>query len=91
MKNFIDKGGDINKLYYGKVGIQHVDILDKIPDLIEPEYLPAFRFIKYFVEHFETLLKSIIVLDIPPFNITFRLIRNNLGKINFNKLFEQKK
>ncbi|MFH1439169.1 MAG: tyrosine/phenylalanine carboxypeptidase domain-containing protein [Candidatus Woesearchaeota archaeon] len=91
VKKFIEEGKDINKLYYGKVGVQHVDLLDKIPDLIEPEYLPAFRYLKYFVEHFEDLLRSIIVLDIPPFNITYRLIKNNLGKINFNKLFNGNK
>lgn len=41
IKNYIKRGGNITKLYYGKVGLPQVKILDKIPGLVEPKYLPG--------------------------------------------------
>ena len=69
LKKFISNGGDLTKLYYGKIGVQHVNLMEKIPGLIEPELLPAFRYTRFLIVHFSDILKSIIILDIPPFNI----------------------
>ncbi|MBT4824462.1 DUF1704 domain-containing protein [Candidatus Woesearchaeota archaeon] len=91
VKRYTEAGNDLQKLYYGKVGIQHVEMLDKIPGLVEPELLPTFRYLRYFIEHFEGLLKSVILLDIPPFNLTFRLIKNNIKGLSLRKMFNGKK
>ena len=91
VKKYIEDGGDIQKLYYGKVGIQHVELLGKIDDLVEPKLLPAFRYLRYFIEHFEGLLKSVIILDFPPFNITFRFIKKKFGNGNIKKWFNGEK
>lgn len=69
VKDFIKKGGDLNKLYYGKMGLQHIDIVPSIPGVIDPMYLPAIRYFKYFVEHFSNLFKSIVFFDVFPFSI----------------------
>ena len=39
VKNYLKKGS-ITKLYYGKVGLNQVRLLDRIPGLAEPKYLP---------------------------------------------------
>jgi uncharacterized protein (TIGR02421 family) len=90
VKKFIEDGGDIQKLYYGKIGIQHVDMLKRIDDLVEPKLLPAFRYLRYFIEHFEGLLKGVIILDFPPFNITFRFIKKKFGNGNIKRWFNGK-
>ncbi|MBT4541153.1 DUF1704 domain-containing protein [Candidatus Woesearchaeota archaeon] len=91
VKQFVEDGGKLEKLYYGKVGIQHVDIIDKIPGLVEPKLLPTFRYLRYFIDHFEGLLKSVIVLNFPPFNFTFKYIKNKFGNGNIKKWFNGKK
>ena len=40
VKDFISKGGTINDLYYGKIGIEHVPLIKKINGLSRPVYLP---------------------------------------------------
>ncbi len=60
VKKYMEDGGDISKLYYGKVGIQHVEILDKIPDLIEPGILPPFRYMKFFMESVGSFVRNLV-------------------------------
>lgn len=36
VKEFIENGGDIKKLYYGRIGIEHVPLLKDIPNLKKP-------------------------------------------------------
>jgi uncharacterized protein (TIGR02421 family) len=59
IKNYIKSSGDINNLYYGKIGLEHIKLLNDIPDLIQPNLLPMFRYIKYFKGHFSDLLNNI--------------------------------
>jgi len=63
IKDFVENGGDINKLYYGKIGIDDIDKLDSIPGLINPKVLPMFRYMKYFSEHFDNALESLAFRD----------------------------
>lgn len=39
VKKYIQEGGTINKLYYGRIGIEHVPLLDDIPGLKKPSVL----------------------------------------------------
>jgi len=43
IKKYLEKGGDLNKLYYGKINLDHVNSLGKIEDLKEPLYYPNFN------------------------------------------------
>lgn len=54
---FILKGGDVKKLYYGKIGVDDVKTLAKIPNLVAPRYLPDF------VKDFPTRVKQIFTLQ----------------------------
>jgi len=40
LKEYAKKGGDFMPLYYGKVGLQHIPLLKKIPWLVPPKYSP---------------------------------------------------
>lgn len=40
VKEFIDNGGSINDLYYGKIDIEHLHMLGEIPGINRPKYLP---------------------------------------------------
>ena len=42
VNEFIRKKGDITKLYYGKIGIEHVKLLPKIKGLKKPKFVPKF-------------------------------------------------
>jgi len=42
VKEYIKNKGDIVKLYYGKIGIEHVKLLDKIKGLKKPKFVPKF-------------------------------------------------
>ncbi len=66
LKDYIDKGGDLSKLYYGKIGLKHIDLLDKIPGLINPAFLPVFRHINYLIHHFSSLMRSLILFPLTP-------------------------
>ncbi len=66
VKEYIKKGGDVDKLYYGKVGVQHTALLDKIPGLIHPYYLPMFRYMRYFMGHFSKIFASIVIIGLTP-------------------------
>lgn len=39
VKKYLEDGGDINKLYYGKIGVEHIPLLKDIPGLKKPVYL----------------------------------------------------
>ncbi len=76
LKDFISEGGDINKLYYGKIGLEHIHILEKIPGLINPAFLPVFRHVNYLMHHFSSLLRTMILFPLTP----LRTINNKLYK-----------
>ncbi|NQU79815.1 DUF1704 domain-containing protein [Candidatus Woesearchaeota archaeon] len=40
VKDFISNGGNINDLYIGKVGIEHLDMLKDVSGISRPRYLP---------------------------------------------------
>jgi hypothetical protein len=63
VKEYARKGGNMNRLYYGKVGIEHIPLLSEIPDLINPHFLPMFRYMKYFRGHFSNLMDRIVFKD----------------------------
>ncbi|MGM5482929.1 MAG: tyrosine/phenylalanine carboxypeptidase domain-containing protein, partial [Nanobdellota archaeon] len=74
LKDYIKHGGNLSKLYYGKIGLQHIELLDNIPGLINPAFLPAFRHINYLVHHFSSLMKTLILFPLTP----LRTINSNL-------------
>lgn len=39
VKNYIAKHKNTDKLYYGKIGIEHIPLLDKIEGVVEPRFL----------------------------------------------------
>ncbi|MBI5390180.1 DUF1704 domain-containing protein [Candidatus Woesearchaeota archaeon] len=39
VKSYVEEGGALRDLYYGKIGIQHIPLLKKLP-LVEPVHLP---------------------------------------------------
>ncbi len=39
VKNFVRKGGNINDLYYGKIGVDDIELIKKL-ELVYPEFLP---------------------------------------------------
>lgn len=39
VKKYLEEGGDIDKLYYGKIGVEHIPLLKDIPWLKKPVYL----------------------------------------------------
>ncbi len=59
LKSFIKNGGNINKLYYGKIGIQHIGVIKNIPGLIDPSILPIFRHVNYVSEHISKVIRMI--------------------------------
>ncbi len=81
VKSFVEKGGDISKLYYGKVGIDDVPDLDKIPGLIHPMYLPFFRYFQFLIEFINELVKFNIKVFLKP-------VLYPLDIRNYKKLFD---
>jgi len=63
LKRYLKKGGSLNKLYYGRIGIQHVGLIDRIPGLVNPSYLPMVRYLRYLVDHFSSLFRTLIFLE----------------------------
>ncbi len=63
LKKFVAGGGRIYKLYYGKIGLQHIELLDKIPNLVNPFFLPMFRYVKFFSGHFSSIIKRMALMD----------------------------
>lgn len=42
VKDFVEKGGDLKELYYGKYNLDDLDLIKKVPYLQEPFILPRF-------------------------------------------------
>lgn len=42
VKDFVEKGGDLKELYYGKYNLDDLDLIKKVPYLQEPFILPKF-------------------------------------------------
>ena len=76
LKDYIRDGGDLNKLYYGKIGLEHIPLLEKIPGLINPAFLPVFRHVNYLIHHFSSVLRTMILFPLTP----LRTINNKLYK-----------
>ncbi len=68
IKNYLNKGGDIYKLYYGKIGLQHIGLLDKIPFLVHPMFLPMFRYSNFIFEHFSEFFNGRVLSNMPLFS-----------------------
>lgn len=39
LKKYLKKGGSIEKLYYGKISLEHLNLVEKMPELVEPRIL----------------------------------------------------
>ncbi len=39
---FIERGGDLKRLYYGKISAEDTFVLDEIPELVKPKFLPKY-------------------------------------------------
>jgi len=63
VKNYIESGGDVYKLYYGKVGVEHVRLLEDIKGLKDPRILPMYRYIDYIRVHFSGFVNNFVLLD----------------------------
>ncbi len=66
IKKYLKKGGQLDKLYYGKIGIQHSNVVEKIPGVIHPYYLPMFRYLSYFLGQFGKLFTNIVIIGLTP-------------------------
>lgn len=42
IEDFVDNGGDLKRLYIGKISIEDIDLIEKIPDIKQPLILPDF-------------------------------------------------
>ena len=51
VKKYIQKGGDITKLYVGKIGLKDVPLLTKIPGIVKPKFLPFTLFVNESITH----------------------------------------
>lgn len=40
ISEFVENGGDLKRLYIGKIALEDLDIVEKIPGIVEPKYLP---------------------------------------------------
>lgn len=68
IKDFVAKKGDMNQLYYGKVGIDHISLLQEMEGLINPRLLPMNRYIHYLKNHFSTAMDSMLFMsNVEPF------------------------
>lgn len=66
IKKYIQKGGELDKLYYGKIGLQHIELMDKIPGLIHPYYLPMFRYFNFIASYFSKAFTNLVVIGLTP-------------------------
>lgn len=42
VKEFVEGGGDLKDLYYGKYNLDDLDLIKKVENLVKPKYLPKF-------------------------------------------------
>lgn len=66
LKDYIRKGKSLTKLYYGKVGTEHVGMLDRIDGLTDPHMLPMLRYLSFIEDHFRGLLGPLSFDEIRP-------------------------
>jgi len=45
VKNYLKVGGDLSKLYVGRIGLEHVDKTQNMPELINPLFLPGSKYL----------------------------------------------
>lgn len=45
MKQYLKNGGDLSRLYYGRIGLMHIPSMKNIPGLVDPLYLPGSRYL----------------------------------------------
>jgi len=53
IKEYMHNGGDVSKLYYGRIGLNELSLIDKLPELHHPDFLPLFRYFAYFARLFD--------------------------------------
>ena len=75
IKKYIKAGGELDKLYYGKIGLQHTELMEKIPGLIHPYYLPMFRYFNFISSYFSKAFTNLVVIGITPI-VVLKPIRN---------------
>ncbi|MFT4303466.1 MAG: tyrosine/phenylalanine carboxypeptidase domain-containing protein [Candidatus Woesearchaeota archaeon] len=44
LKQYLNHGGNIQRLYYGKIGLDDLDIVEKIPNIINPLFLENMKY-----------------------------------------------
>jgi len=40
--DFIERGGDLKRLYYGKISAEDTFVLEEIPELVKPKFMPSY-------------------------------------------------
>ncbi|MBI3032970.1 DUF1704 domain-containing protein [Candidatus Woesearchaeota archaeon] len=68
LKKFVAEGGDINQLYYGKIGIKDIEYVQNINGIVHPRYLPTLRYLKFFTDSFVEQFNTMVSV-IYPFNL----------------------
>jgi uncharacterized protein (TIGR02421 family) len=70
VKAYAESGGDMTMLYYGKLGLEHIEAVKSIPGLVHPDILPMFRYVDYFRGHFSNIMDRVVYRDsIPNFDL----------------------
>jgi hypothetical protein len=74
VKKFLANRGNINDLYYGKIGTKHVMQVKRLPGLINPTVLPMMRYLNYFKTHFSSVFGHVLLMDdLKPLNLNLKL------------------
>ncbi len=56
IRDFIARGGRLERLYYGKISAEDTFVLDEIPKLVKPEFLPKYG--RAFSKYKKAILKT---------------------------------
>ena len=43
VKKYLNNGGELRKLYYGKIGVKDIPIVETVPDLVNPLFLSKMK------------------------------------------------
>jgi len=83
IKEYVKNNGDLTKLYYGKIGLQHIELMQKIPHLVNPRLLPMLRYANYMKNHFSSLFDLMLLDSMKP--VSFDSLKlNEAGKETHN-------
>ena len=81
VRNYVRNGGNMEALYYGKVGIHDVEYLKDIPGLLHPRFMPLFQYFDFFLKALESKLLLDIKFITRPLLTPFELTRDGLKRI----------